>query len=62
MAFNVKTIEEAIMAMRTRAIVCIERYGTGRINQIAVEDGSGRNWIVTIQPEHGPAVNVFFRS
>jgi hypothetical protein len=60
MAFKPRTFLELCMAMKTRAMVNIDGH-IGIINGIAVEDGSGFAWIVTILGK-GPLVeSVFFR-
>lgn len=47
--FKPKTYLDLVMAMKTRAIVTIDTV-VGIVNGIAAEDGSGHNWLVTIQP------------
>lgn len=55
--FKPKTFADLCMAMKTRAVVQFDEQGprmsnlTGVINGITAEDGSGRCWNVTVQPE-----------
>jgi hypothetical protein len=70
--FKPKTYQDICNAMQTRAIVEIDGV-EGVINTIQAEDGSGRNWNVTLSvveyttdyatPTHPVNVdrNVFFR-
>lgn len=58
--FKIETIQDAFDSMRTRAVVWLDGH-VGLINSIAVEDGSGRNWLITLQPLEGKAIILFVK-
>ncbi len=58
--FKPRTFIELCYAMQTRAVVTIDNT-TGVINNIGIEDGSGRCWIVSLVGADSEVHNVFFR-
>lgn len=62
--YKPKTIEDVVSAMKCGAVVEIGK-SFGFVQAIEKEDGTGRNWNITLQPVTNgspePTFKVFFR-